>query len=152
MPHILDDRILNLMLSLLKSLLRTNYFLNRQTISFKIDTKTFGKDLKGLQPNLENFIYHSDFYGVHLRMTKVSRGGLRWSDRHDDYRQEVKSLMITQEGKNSIIIPNGAKGGFVINKDSSEVTKDYFKEIYSLYINANLDLVDNMIDGEVVNE
>lgn len=149
-PHILDDRILNLMLSLLKSLLRTNYFLDRETISFKIDTKTFGKDLKGLQPNLENFIYHSDFYGVHLRMTKVSRGGLRWSDRHDDYRQEVKSLMITQEGKNSIIIPNGAKGGFVINKDSSEVTKDYFKEIYSLYINANLDLVDNMIDGKVV--
>jgi glutamate dehydrogenase len=130
--------------------LRTNYFLNKETISFKIDTKTFGKDLKGLQPNLENFIYHRDFYGVHLRMSKVSRGGLRWSDRHDDYRQEVKSLMITQEGKNSIIIPDGSKGGFVINKDSQDVTKDSFKEIYSLFINANLDLVDNMIDGEIV--
>ena len=149
-PQILDDRILNIMMTFLKSLLRTNYFLDKETISFKIDTKNFSKDLKGLQPNIENFIYHSDFYGVHLRMTKVSRGGLRWSDRHDDYRQEIKSLMITQEGKNSIIIPDGAKGGFVINKDSSEVTKEYFKEIYSLFINANLDLVDNMIDGKVV--
>ncbi len=148
--QILDDRILNIMMTFLKSLLRTNYFLDKETISFKIDTKNFSKDLKGLQPNIENFIYHSDFYGVHLRMTKVSRGGLRWSDRHDDYRQEIKSLMITQEGKNSIIIPDGAKGGFVINKDSSEVTKEYFKEIYSLFINANLDLVDNMIDGKVV--
>ena len=149
-PQILDDKILNLTLHFLKSLLRTNYFLNKETLSFKIDTKNFGKDLKGLQPNLENFIYHRDFYGVHLRMTKISRGGLRWSDRHDDYRQEVKSLMITQEGKNSIIIPDGAKGGFVINKDSSEISKEFFTQIYSLFINANLDLVDNMIDGKIV--
>lgn len=149
-PQILDDKILNIMVLFLKSLLRTNYFLEKETLSFKIDTKTFGKDLKGLQPNIENFIYHRDFYGIHLRMTKVSRGGLRWSDRHDDYRQEIKSLMITQEGKNSIIIPSGAKGGFVINKDSSGVSKEYFKEIYTLFINANLDLVDNMIDGKIV--
>ncbi|MDY0052476.1 MAG: NAD-glutamate dehydrogenase, partial [Aliarcobacter sp.] len=88
-PQILDDKILNLTLQFLKSLLRTNYFLNKETISFKIDIKNFGKDLKGLQPNIENFIYHRDFYGVHLRMTKISRGGIRWSDRHDDYRQEV---------------------------------------------------------------
>ena len=147
-PQIIDDKILNITLLFLKSLLRTNYFLDKETISFKIDTKTFGKDLKGIQPNLENFIYHPDFYGVHLRMSKVSRGGLRWSDRNDDYRQEVKSLMITQEGKNSIIIPDGSKGGFVINKE--EVSKEFFKEIYSLFINANLDLVDNMIDGKIV--
>ena len=147
-PQIIDDKILNITLLFLKSLLRTNYFLNKETISFKIDTKTFGKDLKGIQPTLEHFIYHPDFYGVHLRMSKVSRGGLRWSDRNDDYRQEVKSLMITQEGKNSIIIPDGSKGGFVINKD--DVSKEFFQEIYSLFINANLDLVDNMIDGKIV--
>ena len=149
-PQIIDDKILNISLLLVKSLLRTNYFLNEETISFKIDTRRFGKDLKGLQPNIENFIYHRDFYGVHLRMSKVSRGGLRWSDRHDDYRQEIKSLMITQEGKNSIIIPDGSKGGFVINKNTSEITKEYFKKVYSLFINANLDLVDNMIDGKIV--
>ena len=151
-PQIMDDRILKLTFSLLQSLLRTNFYLNRETISFKIDTREFGNNLKGLQPNLENFIFHPDFYGVHLRMSNISRGGLRWSDRHDDYRQEVKSLMITQEGKNSIIIPDGSKGGFVINKDTTQVTKEYFKEIYSMYINANLDLVDNMIDGEVIKD
>jgi len=151
-PQIVDDKILNITLLFLKSLLRTNYFLNKENIAFKIDTNTFGKDLKGLQPNLENFIYHPDFYGVHLRMSKVSRGGLRWSDRHDDYRQEVKSLMITQEGKNSIIIPDGSKGGFVINKDISEVTKEFFTEIYSEFINANLDLVDNMKDGQIIRD
>ncbi len=147
-PQILDDKILNLTFSFLCALLRTNYFLEQETISLKIDTACFGKDLKGLQPNIENFIFHQDFYGVHLRMTKVSRGGLRWSDRQDDYRQEVKSLMITQEGKNSIIIPSGAKGGFVIKKE--DISKDFFVEIYSKFINANLDLVDNLIDGEVV--
>ena len=151
-PQILDDKILNFTLLFLKSLLRTNYFLNKEVISFKIDTKNFGKDLKGLQPNIENFIFHTDFYGVHLRMTNVSRGGLRWSDRHDDYRQEVKSLMITQEGKNSIIIPDGSKGGFVINKDATSVTKDYFKEVYSNFINANLDLVDNLVENKVVRD
>ncbi|MEN8717600.1 MAG: NAD-glutamate dehydrogenase domain-containing protein, partial [Sulfurovum sp.] len=148
-PQILDDKILNFTLLFLKSLLRTNFFFDNEVISFKIDTNCFGKDLKGLQPNIENFIFHTDFYGVHLRMTKVSRGGLRWSDRHDDYRQEVKSLMITQEGKNSIIIPDGSKGGFVINKDQSLVTKNYFKEVYSMFINGNLDLVDNLVDNKI---
>ncbi len=149
-PQINDDRILKLTFSFLRALFRTNYYLNRETISFKIDGKCFGINLRGIQPNFENFIYHPDFYGVHLRMSKVSRGGLRWSDRHEDYRQEVKSLMITQEGKNSIIIPDGSKGGFVINKDANLVTKEYFQEIYSMYINANLDLVDNMENSEVV--
>ncbi|RXJ86655.1 NAD-glutamate dehydrogenase domain-containing protein [Arcobacter sp. CECT 8985] len=151
-PQIMDDKILKLTFSFLQALLRTNYFLEKQTIALKIDTKCFSESLKGIQPNLENFIYHPEFYGVHLRMSKISRGGLRWSDRHEDYRQEVKSLMITQEGKNSIIIPDGSKGGFVINKETSEVTKEYFEHIYSMYINANLDLVDNMVDGKVVKD
>ncbi len=147
-----DNKILNLVFSLLKSLLRTNYFMERDTLAFKINTKEFSKNLEGLQPNIENFIFHEDFCGIHLRMSKVSRGGLRWSNRHEDYRQEIKSLMITQEGKNSIIIPDGAKGGFVINKEEKEITKDYFKKIYSSFINANLDLVDNLIDGKVIRD
>jgi glutamate dehydrogenase len=149
-PHINDDKILKLTLSLLKSFLRTNYFMNKESIALKIDTKTFSENLKGLQPNIESFVYSTKFYGIHLRMSNISRGGLRWSDRHDDYRQEVKSLMITQQGKNSIIIPDGSKGGFVINKEKSEITPEYFKEIYSKYINNMLDLVDNRVDGEVV--
>jgi len=150
-PQIMDDKILKFTLSFLECLLRTNYFFKEETISFKIDSRTYGENLKGLQPNLENYIYHNDFYGLHLRMSKVSRGGLRWSERHDDYREEVKSLMITQEAKNSIIIPDGSKGGFVIHS-KKEVTKEYFEEIYSLYINANLDLVDNRIDDKIIRD
>ncbi len=148
-PNIMDDKILKLTYALLQNLLRTNYFLDSEAISFKIDTKSYSEHLKGLQPNIEAFVYHPDFSGLHLRMSKISRGGLRWSERHEDYRQEIKSLMITQEGKNSIIIPDGAKGGFVIHKDKSEITKDFFEAIYSSFINNMLDLVDNMVDGKI---
>jgi len=148
-PNIMDDKILKLTYALIKNLLRTNYFLDKEAISFKIDTKTYSENLRGLQPNIETFVYHPDFSGLHLRMSKISRGGLRWSERHEDYRQEIKSLMITQEGKNSIIIPDGAKGGFIIHKDKSEITKKVFETIYSSFINNMLDLVDNMLDGEI---
>lgn len=149
-PNIMDDKILKLTYALIKNLLRTNYFLNNPAISFKIDTATYSENLKGLQPKIEAFVYHPDFSGLHLRMSKISRGGLRWSERHEDYRQEIKSLMITQEGKNSIIIPDGAKGGFVIKKEASAITKDVFKTIYSAFINNMLDLVDNRVDGKIV--
>ena len=149
-PNIMDDKILKLTYALIQNLLRTNYFLFNEAISFKIDTKTYSENLRGLQPNIEAFVYHPDFSGLHLRMSKISRGGLRWSERPEDYRQEIKSLMITQEGKNSIIIPDGAKGGFVIHKDIKSVTKDVFKSIYSAYIHNMLDLVDNVVDGKVV--
>ncbi len=146
-PNILDDRILKLTFELLKNLLRTNYFFNQDAIAFKIDTASFSKNLKGLQPRIESFVYHPEFSGLHLRMSKISRGGLRWSERAD-FRTEVKSLMTTQEGKNSIIIPDGAKGGFVIRKQN--IDKEYFTKIYTMFINNLLDLVDNMKDGKVV--
>ncbi len=149
-PNITDDKILKLTYAALQSMLRTNYFLGHDAISFKIDTKTFSQNLKGLQPNIETFVYHPDFSGLHLRMSRVSRGGLRWSERHEDYRQEIKSLMITQEGKNSIIIPDGAKGGFVIHKEKSEITKEFFSEVYKKFIHNLLDLVDNMKDGKII--
>jgi glutamate dehydrogenase len=149
-PNIMDDKILKITYSLFKNMLRTNYFLNREAISFKIDTATFSENLKGLQPNIEAFVYHPEFSGVHLRMSRISRGGLRWSERHEDYRQEIKSLMITQEGKNSIIIPDGAKGGFVIRKDRNEIDKAYFKTVYSSFIESLIDLVDNRVGNKIV--
>jgi len=149
-PNIMDDKILKLTYALIKNLLRTNYFLNNKAISFKIDIQKYSENLKGIQPNIEAFVYHPEFSGLHLRMSKISRGGLRWSERHEDYRQEIKSLMITQEGKNSIIIPDGAKGGFIIHKKKAEITKEYFESIYSQFINNLLDLVDNRIDGKVI--
>ncbi len=149
-PNILEDRILKLTYTLLQSLLRTNYFFTQESIAVKIHTELFSEHLKGIQPKLEIFVYHPEFSGLHLRMSKISRGGLRWSERHEDYRTEIKSLMITQEGKNSIIVPDGAKGGFIIRKDKAEISKEYFQEIYTKFIHNLLDMVDNVIDGKVV--
>ena len=151
-PDIMDDKILKLVYAMLQSVLRTNYFLPRDAIAFKINTRAFAENLKGLQPNLETFVYHPEFSGIHQRMSLVSRGGLRWSDRHEDYREEVKSLMITQEGKNSIIIPDGAKGGFVIHKPAYEISKEYFTSIYKLFIHNLLDVVDNIVDEKIVRD
>ncbi len=151
-PNIMDDKILKITYALFRTMMRTNYFLWRDAIAFKVDTATFSEHLKGLQPNIETFVFHPDFSGIHLRMSRISRGGLRWSERHEDYRQEIKSLMITQEGKNSIIIPDGAKGGFVIRKERSEITKEYFESVYCQFIDCLLDLVDNRVDGEIVRD
>lgn len=149
-PNITDDKILKLTFALLKSMLRTNYFLNHEAIAFKVNTAEFSQHLKGIQPRIETFVSHKDFSGVHLRMSKISRGGLRWSERHEDYRTEIKSLMITQEGKNAIIIPDGAKGGFVIHREKGEISKAFFKQVYSNFIHNLLDLVDNRVDGSIV--
>ena len=151
-PNIMDDKILKLTYALIKNLLRTNYFLEHESIAFKIDTNNYAENLKGLQPMIEAFVYHPSFSGLHMRMSKISRGGLRWSERHEDYRQEIKSLMITQEGKNSIIIPDGAKGGFVIHETKQKITKEFFETVYSSFINNMLDLVDNRIDGKIVRD
>ncbi len=151
-PNILEDKILKLTYTLLQSLLRTNYFLHLDSIAIKIHTELFSEHLKGIQPKFEVFVFHQEFSGLHLRMSKISRGGLRWSERHDDYRTEIKSLMITQEGKNSIIVPDGAKGGFVIRKEKAEISKEYFQSIYTMFINNLLDMVDNIVDSKVVRD
>jgi len=130
-----------------RNIVRTNYFLYRAPISIKVEVKNFKNLLEGLQPNFEMFVFHPEFMGTHLRMTKVSRGGLRWSERAD-FREEIKSLMITQDGKNSIIVPAGAKGGFLILTD--EVSKEVFNRLYSTFINNLLDLVDNRENGQIV--
>ena len=151
-PNIMDDKILKITYSLFRNMMRTNYFLERETIAFKIDTATFAENLKGLQPNIETFVYHPEFSGVHLRMSRISRGGLRWSERLEDYRQEIKSLMITQEGKNSIIIPDGAKGGFVIRKERNEIDKAYFSEVYCKFVESLLDMVDNRVGEKIIHD
>lgn len=151
-PYITDDQVLKLLFDLLQSILRTNYFFDYETIALKIDTQTYKTNLKGLQPNIESFVYSDKLCGLHLRMSLISRGGLRHSERYEDYRLEVKSLMITQDGKNSIIVPNGAKGGFIIKEDIKNLSKDDFKAYYSLFINNLLDLVDNRKDGKIIRD
>jgi len=148
-PDIMDDRILKMLFAMLGAMSRTNYFLGREAIAFKLDMHALSEHLRGIQPRIETFVYHREFRGVHLRMSRISRGGLRWSERYDDYRSEIRSLMITQEGKNSIIIPDGAKGGFVIDRPRHEITKPFFTKVYSAFIENLLDMVDNM-EGETV--
>ncbi|WP_456478927.1 NAD-glutamate dehydrogenase domain-containing protein, partial [Nautilia sp.] len=135
-----EDKIFRVLYTIVKNIVRTNYFLNKETVSFKVETKNFKNILFGMQPNIESYVYHNDFNGIHLRMSKISRGGIRWSERLHDFREEIKDLMITQEAKNALIIPEGAKGGFVIFKTG--ISKKEFKKYYSLFIDALLDLID----------
>ena len=151
-PHITDDQILKLLFEILQAMTRTNYYLNRSAIAFKINVSQIKEHLKGLQPNIESFVYDDKLCGLHLRMSHISRGGLRWSERYDDYRQEIKSLMITQEGKNSIIVPDGAKGGFIIKEAREKLSKALFTQYYTLFIHNLLDLVDNRQNGTIVHD
>ncbi len=137
-----DDKMAKMLLLILDNIVRTNFYLAKNTISFKIETKKIKHLLHGVQPNIETFVYSKNILGVHLRTGYVCRGGLRWSQRYSDYREEVKSLMRAQEAKNAVIVPNGSKGGFVIN-DSENITLEEFTKHYSDYIDALLDLVDN---------
>ena len=148
--NINDDKMAKMLLLILDNIVRTNYYLKKETISFKVETKNIKHLLKGTQPNVEAFVFSKDIAGVHLRTGYVCRGGLRWSDRYSDYRQEVKSLMTAQEAKNAVIVPNGSKGGFII-RDSENITMERFTECYSSYIDGLLDLVNNE-DGTLKDE
>ncbi|MEA3354652.1 MAG: NAD-glutamate dehydrogenase [Campylobacterota bacterium] len=152
---ITDDKILIVFFHILKALVRTNFFKYKNifldhALAIKIDVTKLMTHLSGVQPKIEIFVFHNKFKGTHLRRTKVSRGGLRWSDRSLDYRDEIKSLMQAQRSKNSVIIPQGAKGGFFIN--NPKATKDDFKEVYTLFINALIDVVDNYKDNIIVQD
>ncbi len=147
--NISDDRVLKFVYEILQALVRTNYFNDGDTISLKFDVSKLSHILKGVQPKYESFIYSNDFQGTHLRVSKVCRGGIRWSNR-DDFRTEVKSLMTTQEAKNAVIVPKGAKGGFIITKKIDKISKDEFDNYYTRYINALLDVVDNQKDAKVI--
>ncbi len=148
--HITEDMVIRTIFEMIRVMVRTNYFMQKESIAFKTRTYEIQSALKGIQPHIETFVHHYLFSGVHLRMGKVSRGGIRWSDRFEDFRVEIRSLMLTQEGKNAIIIPRGAKGGFVIREPKEELTKDRFARFYEAYIDALLDMVDNIEDGEVI--
>ena len=132
-----DDKVLRIFYNAVINIQKTNFFLGKETKSYKFNLSAFKQLLPSLQPNIEIFVYHNDFLGIHLRVSPISRGGIRWSDR-EDFREEIKSLMITQEAKNAIIIPSGGKGGIFIEK---KVTKEQFKEYYTMYIDAMLDLI-----------
>src|SRR5262249_51832687 len=114
-----EDRILRAYLSLVVATQRTNYFRvdassgeRAPYLVFKLDAARV-PDLPAPRPKFEIFVYSPRFEGVHLRFASVARGGLRWSDRREDFRTEVLGLAKAQEVKNAVIVPSGAKGGFV---------------------------------------
>ncbi len=133
-----DHRLFTIFSEAIKNIKKHNFFHKKETKSFKFDTNAFKHLLLGLQPNIEIFVYHPRFIGVHLRVAKVARGGIRYSDR-EDVREEIKALMITQEAKNAIIVPSGAKGGFF---PFFKPNKEEFAKLYKLYIDALLDVID----------
>ena len=152
------DKIFRCYLDIILAMLRTNYDQtdidgrNKSYLSFKIDSaKVTWLPLP--YPYCEIFVYSNRFEGIHLRGGKVARGGLRWSDRFNDYRYEILGLMQAQVTKNAVIIPTGAKGGFVIKSVNPSDNEAFFNEgvaCYKLFLCGLLDITDNLIDGKIV--
>ncbi len=148
----LSDRILRNYLTLIDATKRTNFFCNKSYISIKIASGEvpFAPLPK---PFMEIFVYSNRFEAIHLRGGKVARGGIRWSDRHMDFRTEVLGLMKAQMTKNSVIVPVGSKGGFIVKNVSPKDKENFFKEgveCYKLFLKGLLDITDNFIGTEVV--
>jgi len=152
-----EDRILSLYLSAICATLRTNYYQKDDDgelppyLVIKLSPADISAAPKP-RPMFEIFVYAPWVEGVHLRGGKVARGGLRWSDRREDFRTEILGLMKAQMVKNAVIVPVGAKGGFVVKQQPAdpEALKDEVVRCYSTFIQGLLDLTDNRLDGEIV--
>lgn len=153
-----EDRIYRRYHEIMKATLRTNFFQCyegnelKRYFSFKLSPRDI-TDIPLPKPMFEIFVYSPRVEGVHLRGGKVARGGLRWSDRNEDFRTEVLGLVKAQQVKNSVIVPVGAKGGFVA-KQLPENDRDAFLaegiECYKIFISGLLDVTDNLLEGEVI--
>ncbi len=154
-----EDRILRSFLTVVRAILRTNYFqrgadgARRPCLSFKLDP-TLVPILPLPRPRFEIFVYSPRVEGVHLRGGKVARGGLRWSDRLEDFRTEVLGLMKAQMVKNALIVPVGSKGGFVLKRPPASGERDALQQeaidCYRTFLCGLLDLTDNIVGGDVV--
>jgi len=154
-----DDRIIRRYLDLVLATIRTNFYQpndkggDKSYISFKVRPEEIPEIPKPL-PKFEIFVYSPRIEGVHLRGGKVARGGLRWSDRREDFRTEVLGLVKAQQVKNTVIVPVGAKGGFVCKQLPTTGGREAFfkegQECYKIFIRALLDITDNIVEGELV--
>ena len=151
-----DDRLLRQYRALVEAMLRTNAFApaGSEALAFKIDSSLV-PGLPKPVPWREIFVYSRRVEGIHLRAGPVARGGLRWSDRRDDFRTEILGLMKAQRVKNAVIVPTGAKGGFY-PKQLPDPARDRDgwltegKESYKLFIRTLLSITDNIAGGKVV--
>jgi glutamate dehydrogenase len=154
-----DDRILRAFLAVITATLRTNHYQvdadgnSKPCLSFKFDPKIL-PELPKPRPMFEIWVYSPRVEGVHLRMGKVARGGLRWSDRREDFRTEILGLMKAQNVKNTLIVPVGAKGGFFPKQSPVGGTREEIQregtECYKMFIRSMLDLTDNVRGNEIV--
>ncbi len=148
-----QDRILRSYLTLIQATLRTSFFQRgpdqrpKSYIAFKLDPQAV-PELPQPRPMYEIFVYSPRFEGVHLRFGSVARGGLRWSDRREDFRTEVLGLVKAQMVKNAVIVPSGAKGGFVLKQKPGD--RDEAVACYKRFITALLDVTDNIQGGKIV--
>ncbi|MFE2614073.1 NAD-glutamate dehydrogenase [Micromonospora chalcea] len=148
-----QDRILRAYLTLIQATLRTSFYQKpvggrpKPYVAFKLDPQAI-PDLPAPRPKFEIFVYSPRFEGVHLRYGPVARGGLRWSDRREDFRTEVLGLVKAQMVKNAVIVPVGAKGGFVLKQKPGD--RDEAVACYKEFISALLDVTDNIVSGEIV--
>ena len=154
-----EDRIIRRFLNLFAAVTRTNFYqrlkdgAHKPYISFKIDSGKIA-ELPEPKPYREIFVSGPRVDGVHLRFGPVARGGLRWSDRREDFRTEVLGLVKAQRVKNAVIVPNGSKGGFYPKQlpqtDDRSAVYEAGREAYKEFIRGLLDLTDNIVKGEVV--
>ncbi|WP_116044918.1 NAD-glutamate dehydrogenase [Amycolatopsis palatopharyngis] len=159
-----EDRILRRLTAVIVATLRTNYRVTddegnrRSYLAIKIDPGSV-PDLPEPRPQFEVFVYSPRVEGVHLRFGSVARGGLRWSDRREDFRTEILGLVKAQAVKNAVIVPVGAKGGFVVKRPpvpTGDAGLDRDAGLnegiacYKMFISGLLDLTDNLVDGAVV--
>ncbi|MYT32273.1 MULTISPECIES: NAD-glutamate dehydrogenase [unclassified Streptomyces] len=155
-----EDRILRAFLTVIKATLRTNHYQRdshgnaHSYLSLKLDPQAI-PDLPAPRPAYEIWVYSPRVEGVHLRFGKVARGGLRWSDRREDFRTEILGLVKAQMVKNTVIVPVGAKGGFVGKQlpDPAQDRDAWLAEgiaCYRTFISGLLDITDNLVAGEVV--
>jgi glutamate dehydrogenase len=148
-PSLNEDRILRAIFNLIQATVRTNFYQNTHPehyISIKIEGSKVEK-MPPPRPLYEIFVHQKDMEGVHIRGGKISRGGIRWSDRLDDFRTEILGLMKTQTIKNAVIVPVGSKGGFITYGKSQPTKAD---EKYRILIKGMLDITDNLIEDRVV--
>ncbi|MCG5218479.1 NAD-glutamate dehydrogenase [Streptosporangium sp. KLBMP 9127] len=153
-----EDRILRAYLEMIEATLRTNYFQTdaagerKPYLALKFDSNAISV-LPLPRPKFEIFVYSPRVEGVHLRFGKVARGGLRWSDRMEDFRTEILGLVKAQMVKNTVIVPTGSKGGFVVKQPPVSGTREETLaegvSCYRMFISGLLDLTDNLVDNEV---
>jgi glutamate dehydrogenase len=154
-----EDRIVRRLLALIKATLRTNYFQlttdgePKSYLSIKINSREI-PELPLPIPLYEIFVYSPRFEAIHLRNTKVARGGIRWSDRREDFRTEILGLMKAQVVKNAVIVPSGAKGGFVLKTITPETPRNVLQSevvaCYQSFICGLLDLTDNIKEKKFI--